>query len=157
MQLNATFDEIVSLAKATTPLPPIVRSLTASGSTIFAKLDPLEVITGSLARIVAAAAGEIDVEARFAGFSHGVATFEVSATARGLPAHKLLPLLIDRVEKGIAENPAAAGLIEIRQTEHEPLVLIDVQKPLSARVPGMAVTALDVRDGSFFVEAGVEG
>ena len=157
MQLTMTFDEVIALATATSPLPPIVQSLSAEDSTIHVQLDPLEVITGSLARILAAAAGNIDVDARFAGFSHGVATLEVSAMARGLPAHKLLPLLIDRVEKGIAENPSVAGIIEIRQTEHEPLVLIDVQKALSARVPGMAVTALDVRDGSFFVEAGVEG
>jgi hypothetical protein len=155
MQLTLTFDEVVALATASSPLPPIVRSLSAEGEVVRAELDPLEVITGSLARIAAAAAGTISVVARFAGFSEGVASFEITATARGLPAHKLLPLVLDRVNAAIAENPSIAGIVTLEDGTEQPRVLIDLQEALSTRVPGIRVTGFDLRDATFLLEASV--
>lgn len=155
MQLTITVEEVIALATATSPMPPIVQRISAGGDTIHAELDPLEVITGSIARLLAAAAGPISVDARFAGFSHGVATFDVTAMARGLPAHKLLPLLIDRVTAAIADNPSAAGIVEVRTTEGNPLVLIDAQAALAARSIGLTITSLDLRDATIFADAAV--
>ena len=157
MHLSMTVVEAIALATAKSPMPPIVQRISAGDDTIHADLDPLEVITGSIARLLAAAAGPIAVAARFAGFSHGVATFEVTAMARGLPAHKLLPLLIDRVTQAIAENPAAAGIVEVRTTENDPLVLIDIQAALDARGLSLQLTALDLREATIFAEAAVTG
>jgi hypothetical protein len=155
MQLTLTFDEVIALATASSPLPSIVRSLSAEGGIVRAELDPLEVITGSLARIVAAAAGTISVAARFARFSDGVASFEITATARGLPAHKLLPLLLDRVNAAIAENPSIAGIVTIENGTEQPCALIDLQEALSARVQGMRVTGFDLRDATIHLDATV--
>jgi hypothetical protein len=155
MQLTMTVDEVIALATASSPLPPIVRSLSAEGEVVRAELDPLEVITGSLARIVAAAAGTISVVARFARFSEGVASFDITAMARGLPAHKLLPLLLDRVNSAIAENPSIAGIVTIEDGTEQPRVLVDLHEALSTRVPGMRVTGFDLRDATFHLDATV--
>jgi hypothetical protein len=155
MRLSMTFDEVIALATASSPLPPIVRSVSAEDEVVRAELDPLEVITGSLARIVAAAAGTISVAARVARVSEGIASFEITAMARGLPAHKLLPLLLDRVNSAIAENPSIAGIVTIEDGTEQPCALIDLQKALSTRVQGMTVTGFDLRDATFHLEATV--
>jgi hypothetical protein len=155
MQLTMTFDEVIALATTSSPLPTIVRSLSVEGEVVRAELDPLEVITGSLARLIAAAAGTISVTARFAGFSEGVASFEITAMARGLPAHKLLPLLLDRVNTAIAENPSIVGIVTIENGTEQPRAHIDLQKALSTRVQGMRVTGFDLRDATMHLDATV--
>src|SRR5450830_388272 len=102
MQIALPFTEALALAATAGPLPPMVRSVRADGSTVHAEVDLRQVPSASgAARLAFAAIGTVEVQARLIDMTHGTATVEVRASARtstvavraearGLPAHKLL-------------------------------------------------------------------
>ena len=151
MQLTLSFDEALALATSRSPLPPVVRSIGCDDSTLFAELDLTELDTTSLRfRLAAIAAGPVSVTARLANFADGVAHFALTVHARGLPAHKLLPMLLARVNTAIAESPAVAGILSVEIVDDEPFALVALQSVVDERAPGFTITALTLEHEELF-------
>ena len=102
MQFALPFAEAIAVVVAKEPLPPMVRDLRCEGSTIHADIDLRAIPDPSTAlRLAAAAAGTVAVTVRFADFSAGVVTLVVTAHARALPAHELVPFLVGPINAAL--------------------------------------------------------
>jgi hypothetical protein len=158
MQIVISVTEALSLALARGPLPPVVRSVVADGSTVHAEIDLRAVPDPPTAlRLAASALGTVSVALRYTGFDGAVATFEVSAQARALPAHKLLNYLVGPINGALAARGLPEGLVAIRKgtgaSTGEPVLAVGVRDAVAAQVEGVTLTALDVRDGAVHVTA----
>ena len=157
MQISLPLDEALALAAAKKPLPPFVRSLRCEGSTIVVEVDLRLVPDGGTAlRLAAAAVGTVTATAVLTGYAGGVATFEVTAQARSIPAHKLLNHLTGPVNTALARQGLPEGLVEIRKGDGDPVVAVRVQEAVATKVTGVTVTDLAVHDGAVHVSARIE-
>ena len=157
MQLSLPLDEALALAAAKKPLPPFVRSLRCEGSTIVVEVDLRLVPEGGTAlRLAAAAVGTVTATAVLTGYAGGVATFEVTAQARSIPAHKLLNHLTGPVNTALARQGLPEGLVEIRKGDGDPVVAVRVQEAVATKVTGVTLTDLAVHDGAVHVSARIE-
>ena len=157
MQLSLPLDEALALAAAKKPLPPFVRSLRSEGSTIVVEVDLRLVPDGGTAlRLAAAAVGTVTATAVLTGYAGGVATFEVTAQARSIPAHKLLNHLTGPVNTALARQGLPEGLVEIRKGDGDPVVAVRVQEAVATKVTGVTLTDLAVHDGAVHVSARIE-
>ncbi len=156
MKLSLPFPEALSLATAEKPLPAVIRSVDCHGETLRAEIDLDALPTRSIAlQLAAAAAGTVTVTARLVGYSEGTATFVVTAHARNLPVHKLLPYVLDPVNKATRARGLPEGLLEIQRGDGGPLVLVDVQKAVETRASGVTITQLQLLDGVIHAEAAI--
>ena len=157
MQLSLPLDEALALAAAKKPLPPFVRSLRCENSTIVVEVDLRLVPDGGTAlRLAAAAVGTVTATAVLTGYAGGVATFEVTAQARSIPAHKLLNHLTGPVNTALARQGLPEGLVEIRKGDGDPVVAVRVQEAVATKVTGVMLTDLAVHDGAVHVSARIE-
>lgn len=157
MKIDLPFTEAMAIATVTTPLPAVVRSMRCEGSTVHIDVDLQAIPDPSMAlRLAAAVAGTVAATARFAGYSDGVMTLAITAHARNLPAHKLLPYLLEPINRAISERGLPEGLVEIQRGDPDPLVLVDVQKAVETKVRGITVTGLDIRDAIVGFEARID-
>lgn len=157
MQISLPLDEALALAAAKKPLPPFVRSLRCEGSTIAVEVDLRLVPDGGTAlRLAAAAVGTVTATAVLTGYAGGVATFEVTAQARSIPAHKLLNHLTGPVNTALARQGLPEGLVEIRKGDGDPVVAVRVQEAVATKVTGVTLTDLAVHDGAVHVSARIE-
>ena len=157
MQISLPLDEALALAAAKKPLPPFVRSLRCDGSTIVVEVDLRLVPDGGTAlRLAAAAVGTVTATAVLTGYAGGVATFEVTAQARSIPAHKLLNHLTGPVNSALARQGLPEGLVEIRKGDGDPVVAVRVQEAVATKVTGVTLTDLAVHDGAVHVSARIE-
>lgn len=152
MQITLPVTEALALATAREPLPPVVRSVTAAGSALHLEIDLREIPDAPTAlRLAAAAVGTVAVTATFAGYDAGVATFEVTAQARALPAHKLLNHLTGPINAALRGRGLPDGLVEIRKGTGEPVLALHVQDAVAATAGGVSVVALDLREATAHV------
>lgn len=157
MQITLPVDEALALAAAKQPLPPFVRSLRCEGSTLVLEVDLRLVPDGGTAlKIAAAAVGTVTATALLTGYAGGVATFEVTAQARSIPAHKLLNHLTGPVNSALARQGLPEGLVEIRKGDGDPVVAVRVQEAVATKVSGVTVTDLAVHDGALHATARIE-
>jgi hypothetical protein len=157
VQISLPLDEALALAAAKKPLPPFVRSLRCEGSTIVVEVDLRLVPDGGTAlRLAAAAVGTVTATAVLTGYAGGVATFEVTAQARSIPAHKLLNHLTGPVNTALARQGLPEGLVEIRKGDGDPVVAVRVQEAVATKVTGVTLTDLAVHDGAVHVSARIE-
>jgi hypothetical protein len=154
MKLALPFPEAISLATAQKPLPPVIRSVDCLGDTLHAEIA-LDALPGrSIAlQLAAAVAGTVTVTARLAGYAEGVATFVITAHALALPLHKLLPFLLDPVNKAIRDRGLPEGLLRVERGDAAPVVLIDVQKAVETKASGVVVTNLELVDAVLHADA----
>ena len=156
MQLALPFTEAIALAAAKEPLPPMVRALRCEGSTIHAEIDLRAIPDPSTGlRLAAKAVGTVAVTVRFADYSEGMATLVVTAHARTLAAHKLVPYLIGPINSALRDRGLPEGLVEVQRGESEPWVVIAIQRAISTKVEGLLVTDLGLRDAVIHLEATV--
>lgn len=154
MRLALPFSEALSLATAEKPLPPVIRSIDCVGETLRAEVDLEALPTRSLAvQLAAIAAGTVTVTARFAGYADGTATFVVTAHARSLPVHKLLPYVVDPINRATRARGLPEGLLRIERGDAGPLLLVGVQEALETRSSGVTLTHLELRDAVVHAEA----
>jgi hypothetical protein len=154
MKLALPFREAMSLATAEKPLPPMIRSVDCVGDTLQAEIALDAIPSRSIALSLAAAvAGTVTVTARLAGYSEGVATFVLTAHALAMPVHKLLPFLLDPVNKAIRERGLPDGLVRVARGDAAPLVLIDVQQAVETKASGITMTNLQLVDAVLHAEA----
>jgi hypothetical protein len=157
VQISLPLDEALALAAAKKPLPTFVRSLRCEGSTIVVEVDLRLVPDGGTAlRLAAAAVGTVTATAVLTGYAGGVATFEVTAQARSIPAHKLLNHLTGPVNTALARQGLPEGLVEIRKGDGDPVVAVRVQEAVATKVTGVTLTDLAVHDGAVHVSARIE-
>lgn len=156
MQIMLPVTEAVALAAAKEPLPPVVRSVTADGDALLLEID-LRVVPDAPfpLRVAAAAIGTVAVTARFSGYDLGVATFEITAHARALPAHKLLNHLTGPIESALTRRGLPAGLVEIRKGEGEPVLAVRLQDAVAAKATGVTVTDFALREATAHVTLAV--
>jgi hypothetical protein len=153
MQIALPFTEALAVAASQKLLPPMLSGIHCEGSTVHAEVDLRAIPDPSTAlRFAAAAAGTVAVTARFAGYADGVVTLVVTAHARTLPAHKLLPYLLGPINAMLREQGLPEGLVEIQRGESEPWVLIDVQQAVATKADGVTVTALGLRNAVIHVD-----
>lgn len=156
MQITLPVDEALALAAVKQPLPPFVRSLRCEGSTIVLEVDLRLVPDGGTAlRLAAAAVGTVTATAVLTGYAGGVATFEVTAQARSLPAHKLLNHLTGPVNSALARQGLPEGIVEIRKGDGDPVVAVRVQEAVATKVSGITLTDLAVHDGAVHATASI--
>lgn len=155
MELTLPVAEALALATARRPLPPMIRSVHGSGSTVHAEVDLGLVPEPSLAlRLAAAAVGSVAVTAEVEEYADGVLTLRITAHARGLPAHTLLNHVIGPANAALRDAGLPDGLIEVRHGEEgHPLVVVRVQDAVDAQVSGVTVTGIALRDGAVHVTA----
>ncbi len=154
MKLTLPFREALALATAEKPLPPVIRSVDCVGETLHAEIALDSLPSRSIAlQLAAAVAGTVTVTARLTGYAGGVATFVITAHALALPVHKLLPFLLDPVNKAIRDRGLPEGLLEVQRGDPNPLVLIDVQKAVETKASGVTLTDLRLVDAVLHAEA----
>lgn len=152
MQISLPLSEALALAAAKDPLPAVIRSVTADGASLLLDIDLRVVPDAPLAlRVAATAVGTVAVTATFTGYSLGTATFEITAHARALPAHKLLNHLTGPIATALRGRGLPEGLVEVRKGDGEPVLAIHVQDAVTAKATGVTVTAFDVRDATAHV------
>ena len=156
MEIALPLSEAVALAAAKEPLPAVVRSVTAEGTALHLDIDLRVVPDAPLPlRVAAAALGTVSVTATFTGYSLGTATFEITAHARALPAHKLLNHLTGPMASSLRQRGLPEGLVEVRKGDGEPVVAIHLQDAVAAKATGVTLTAFDIREATAFVTLSV--
>lgn len=156
MKIELGFTEALAIANARQLVPPMVESLRCEGSTVFAEIDLGAIPTDSFGmRLALAAAGTVSVSGRLTGFADGIATVVITAHARGLPAHKLVPYLLDTVNGAIRDAGLPDGLVEIRRGDPDPIAIINVQRGVDTVVAGVTVTDVRLVDAIIHAEAEV--
>ena len=156
MQLALPFAEAIAVAVAKEPLPPMVRDLRCEGSTIHADIDLRAIPDPSTAPAPRRGGGRH-------GRGHGPVRrlLRRGGDARGDRARPGAPraqagAVPRRPDQRRAAGPRPApGLVEVQRGESEPWVVIAVQDAISAKVEGVTVTDLALRDAVFHVEATV--
>lgn len=146
MHVSLTVPEAVALATVAEPLPPFVRRVDATGSELHATVDLARMpeLPGAL-RLAASLLGAVEVVATFAGYDDGVATFAVTSRARSLPLHALLNVLTDTVTAQLRRR-GLGDLVEVRRGD-PPLLAVRLQDAVRAKVDGLTVRDLALRDG----------
>ncbi len=156
MRIQLPFDEALAFARSRGPLPDIVQSIGCEGSTISIELDLRTVESSSLGmRIALAAAGAVLVSVRVADYSEGIVSLAVTAHARGLPAHKLLPYLLRPIDDAVVKAGLPSGTVTVADTDGDPIIRVDVQRAVETRVEGMTITALHLTDAVMQLSADV--
>lgn len=164
MHLRMTLDEVLSLVP-TAALPPAITEIRSTDDGLHLDVDLRHVEADSLAlRVAARATAVIDVQAAFGGFDPltQIVTLTLTATARGLPAHKILSLLTGPANKAIdkesAERGLPGGLATLVSGSPAPHVKIDIGALLehaadTVPVRDIQVRSLDVSAGEVALEA----
>ena len=149
MEITLPLTEALALAAAKEPLPAIVRSITPDGDSVQLEIDLRLVPDAPLAlRVAAAAIGTVSVTATYTGYTMGTATFEVTAHARALPAHKLLNHLTGPIATALRRRGLPEGLVEVHKGEGEPVLAVHLQDAVSAKATGVTVTDFTLRDAT---------
>ena len=152
MEITLPLNEALALATAKEPLPAVVRSVTADGASLQLDIDLRVIPDAPLAlRVAAAAVGTVAVTATFTGYALGTATFEITAHARALPAHKLLNHLTGPIAAALRGRGLPEGLVEVRKGDGEPVMAIHLQDAVVAKATGVTLTAFEVREATVFV------
>jgi hypothetical protein len=155
MELILTVDEALALAAEAGPLPPFLTAVRADGDVLHADIDLRALPSSSVAlRLLAAAAGGVTVDARFASWSEGAATFTVRSASRSLPLHPLVNALTSTITAALRDR-GLSDVLAVRPGEREPLVVVQVQGALARAVEGVTITDLALRDGALRVRAEV--
>lgn len=160
MDVSLAVPELLQVA---TPagLPPGVGTPTLVGDALMVDVDPraLPGLPGA-ARLAARAAGTVTVTITVTGVAAGRATFDVAASARGLPAHRLVGLfhglVAGAVRSALVGRGIAGHAVELVPGEGRLDVVVDLAAmlapaPLPAHLRGVQVTRLAFGSGRVHV------
>jgi len=134
-------------------VPPAVTSVTAEGGVVrvVADLRKLDELPSAL-KLAVKVAPIVRAEVRILSYAEGRATLGVEVNAARLPAHKLLGLLSEPIEHQLVKQGLPAGAVDVR---HDATVVVDVERLLAEKAPGVDVTRLAVDDDEIVVDASV--
>lgn len=161
MDIALTIPELLRLA-APAGLPPGIGTPTLVGDTLTTDVDPRALPDlPTAARLAARAAGNVTVTVRVLRLSSGVAVLDVTASARSLPAHRLVGLLLGTVENALRNALVVRGVrgdaVRVRPDGPRLEVLVDTAAllapaPLPPHLRGLGVAGLRLGDGRIHVE-----
>lgn len=158
MQMILPIDEALAIATAVKPPPALLRSVTSAGAQLQLEVDLRQIPNpGTALRLAAAAVGTVTATLTFTGYDSGVATFQFSAQARGLPAHKIANHLTGPINSALTDCGLPEGLVEVRKGTGDPVLAIRVQDAVDARITGLTVTDFDLRGAAIFLGATITG
>ncbi|RYV52018.1 hypothetical protein [Pengzhenrongella frigida] len=157
MRLSLTFPEALEFALLGGALPPVLREVTATGSTVRADVDLRAVPAPPFAlRALATIAPTVRVDATFRSFAGGRATFDLVIKAGAVPVQKLLNQLTPLLNSGLRAAHLPAGLVVVEQGPHgEPQAVLDLQSAVALRATGVTITAFEIADASVDLTATV--
>ncbi|WP_182112439.1 MULTISPECIES: hypothetical protein [unclassified Actinotalea] len=155
MRIELPLDEVLTLATTQGVVPPFVHGLRADGETLRLRVDAAEVMgrSGGLGRLLGGLAGEVPITARFTGWADGVVTLAVTAESRGIPLHRFMPLVENKIRERLRAAGLPDGVVEVRTGPSDPVIAVDTRRLLAAKVAGVVVTDVRVHDATLHVAA----
>lgn len=128
--------------------PPAVTSVTADDGVVrvVADLRRLDELPSAL-RLAVKVAPIVRAEVRILSYTGGKATLGVEVNAARLPAHKLMGLLAEPIEQQLVRQGLPPGAVDVRS---DATVVVDVERLLAEKAPGVDVTHLAI-DGEHVV------
>jgi hypothetical protein len=144
----------MALAKiAGVEIPPAVTSVTAEDGVVrvVADLRRLDELPAAL-RLAVKVAPIVRAEVRILSYDGRRATLGVEVNAARLPAHKLLGLLSEPIEHQLVKQGLPAGAVDVRS---DATVVVDVERLLAEKAPGVDVTRLAIDGEQLVVDASV--
>ena len=161
MHLTLPFTELLDVALHGRPLPAVLREVGCTGSTVHASVDLRALAAGALSptapRALAMAARAVPVVrlgATLVGFAQGRVTAELTVQAGPVPVHRLLGLLTGVANSALRARGLPTGLLDVeRGPGGEPRLVVDVQRVLDKRAPGLVLTGVTLVDGVLQVDA----
>ena len=158
MQIVLPLSEALALATAAGPMPPMVRAVRVDGATVTVDIDAGEALGagGGLMGLMGKAAGTVTVAATFVSFSAGTAMFSIAAHARGLSVDRMLGRAAGMIPALARKAGLPPDVAELRTDgPRGPELVVRVQKAVDAKVSGVVVQDLVIRDGTAHVTAQV--
>ncbi|WNB84983.1 hypothetical protein [Cellulomonas sp. ATA003] len=161
MHLTLPFTEMLDIALRGKPLPAMVRDVGCTGSTVHASLDLRELAAAAVPvtapkalAMVARAVPVVRLGGTLVGFSQGRVTADLTVQAGPVPVHRVLGLLTGIANSALRARGLPTGLLDVeRGPGGEPRLVVDVQRVLDKRVPGLVLTGVAMVDGVLQVEA----
>ncbi len=161
MHLTLPFTEALDVVLRGRPLPSMLDDVGCTGSTVHASVDLRALAAGAVStttpRALAMAARAVPVVrlgATLIGFGQGRVTADLTVQAGPVPVHRLLGLLTGIANSALRARGLPTGLLDVeRGPGGEPRLVVDVQRVLDKRVPGLVLTGLTLADGVLQVDA----
>ncbi|NMR19918.1 hypothetical protein [Cellulomonas fimi] len=157
MHLTLPFPEALELALQGAPPPPPVRGVSCTGARVRVDVDLRDVPAAPFAvRAIAAITPVVTVDATFAGFREGRATFELAVHAGSLPVHRLINHLTGLINSTLRARDIPPGLLLVQSgPDGDPVAVVDLQAAADLRVQGVTVAGFVLHDATIEVEAAV--
>jgi len=158
MQIALPLSEALALAAAAGPLPPMLLAVRADGATVEVDIDAGAALGegGGLMGIMGKAAGTVTAAATFASFNAGTAVFTITAHARGLSVGRLLGRAAGMIPQLAQKAGLPPDVAELRTSgPRGPELVVHVQRAVDAKVSGVLVQDLVIRDATAHVTAQV--
>lgn len=155
MRIELPVTEALALGAAAGALPPFLREVRADGSVVHLMVDAGMLMgrQGGLGGFLGGLLGVVPVTVTFSGYADGVATVTLRADARGLPVHRFLPLLEGQIRAQLAQQGIPDGVVDFRTGAGDPVIAVDVQRLVAAKVAGVTVSDVALRDATVHVTA----
>jgi hypothetical protein len=158
VHLRLPFHELLDLALRGRAMPPALRDVSATGSTVHGVVDLGTLASGPTAPralvLVARAVPVVRVGATLVGFSEGRVRADVTVQAGQVPVHRLLGLLTGVANSALRARGLPTGLLEVeRGPAGEPRLVVDVQRVLDKRARGLVLTGVRLVDGVLEIDA----
>lgn len=160
MHLRLPFTEMLDLALRGKPLPPVLRDVGCTGSTVHASVDLRALAAAPTAPkavvMIARAVPVVRLGGTLVGFGGGRVTADLTVQAGPVPVHRLLGLLTGLANSALRARGLPPGLLDVeRGPGGEPRLVVDVQRVLDKRARGLILTGVTLVDGVLEVDATV--
>jgi hypothetical protein len=161
VHLTLPFTEALDVALHGRALPSVLREVGCTGSTVHASVDlralAAAAVPATAPKALAMAARAVPVVrlgGTLVGFSLGKVTLDLTVQAGPVPVHRLLGMLTGLANTALRSRGLPAGLLDVeRGPGGEPRLIVDVQRVLDKRVPGLVLTGVALVDGVLQIDA----
>jgi hypothetical protein len=161
VHLTLPFTEALDVALRGRAMPAMLRDIGCTGSTVHASVDlralAAAAVPSTAPKPLAMAARAVPVVrlgGTLAGFSFGKVHLDVTVHAGPLPVHHLLGLLTGVANSALRARGLPSGLLDVEKGPGgEPRLVVDIQRVLEKRVPGLVITNITLVDGVLQIDA----
>ena len=161
MHLTLPFTEALDVALRGRPLPAVLREVGCTGSTVHASVDlralAAAAVPSTAPRPLAMAARAVPVVrlgGTLVGFAVGKVRLDLTVQAGPVPVHRLLGMLTGVANSALRARGLPTGLLDVEKgPAGEPRLVVDVQRVLDKRVPGLVLAGVALVDGVLQVDA----
>ena len=161
MHLTLPFTEALDVALRGRPLPSVLKEVGSTGSTVHASVDLRALAAAAVPStapkplaMIARAVPLVRLGGTLAGFSVGKVRLDLTVQAGPVPVHRVLGLLTGLANSALRARGLPTGLLDVEKGPGgEPRLVVDVQRVLDKRVPGLVLTGVALVDGVLQVDA----